>query len=132
MPRFALEFRNLTQLHRQILARNQRLEAATTPSIVSQYERDRIGARTREGMIQRRAEGVHIGRPRVLSADVLQRISAARSEGRSLREIAQYLTAAGISTAHGGANWRASTVRGVFEVVAHLGPPTGGTWRLPT
>lgn len=81
----------------------------------AEYERDLIGARTREGMIQRRAEGVHIGRPRVLSADVLERITAAHAEGRSLRSIAQDLTAQDVPTAHGGARWHASTVRGILQ-----------------
>lgn len=80
----------------------------------AEYERDLIGARTREGMAQRRAEGVHIGRPRVLSPDVLDRIAADRAQGKSLRAIAEALDADGIATAHGGTRWYASTVRGVL------------------
>lgn len=81
----------------------------------AEYERDLIGARTREGMAQRRAEGVHVGRPRVLPADVLDRIAASRQDGASLRAIADQLNADQIPTAHGGARWHASTVRAVLR-----------------
>lgn len=81
----------------------------------AEYERDLIGARTREGMAQRRAEGVHLGRRRELPADVLERISAARAEGVSLRGIADELNASDVPTAHGGARWHASTIRAVLK-----------------
>jgi len=77
----------------------------------AQYERELIGARTREGMAQRAAEGVKMGRPRAIPADVLTRIRAAREAGASLRKIADDLTAAGVPTAQGGRRWYASTVR---------------------
>jgi len=81
----------------------------------AEYERDLIGTRTREGMQQRRAEGVHLGRPRTLPADVLERIADARTEGVSLRGIADQLNEADVPTAHGGARWHASTVRAVLQ-----------------
>ncbi len=81
----------------------------------AEYERDLIGARTREGMAQRRAEGIHVGRPRILPNDVVARIVAEHAEGRSLRAIAADLDADGIPTAHGGSRWYASTVRGVLS-----------------
>jgi DNA invertase Pin-like site-specific DNA recombinase len=80
----------------------------------AEYERDLIGDRTREGMARRRAEGVHVGRPAVLSGEVVRRIVADRAAGRSLRGIADTLTAEGVPTAHGGARWHASTVRAVL------------------
>lgn len=87
----------------------------------AEYERDLIGARTREGMAQRRAEGVHVGRPRVLSREVLDRITTERAAGRSLRAIADGLNADAVPTAHGGAKWHASTVRGVLTSTAVAG-----------
>lgn len=77
----------------------------------AQYERELIGARTREGMAQRKAEGVKMGRPRTMPADVLARITAARAAGQSLRTIADALNADGVPTAQGGRRWYASTVR---------------------
>lgn len=81
----------------------------------AQYERRIIGARTRDALAQRRREGVRLGRPSRLSAEVVARIVREREAGASLREIAASLTAEGISTAHGGAAWHASTVRKVLQ-----------------
>lgn len=81
----------------------------------AEFERDLISARTREGMAQRRAEGVHVGRPRELPAEVLDRITTDRAAGLSYGRIADALTDEGVSTAHGGARWYASTVRAVLQ-----------------
>lgn len=80
----------------------------------AEYERDLIGARTREGMAQRRAEGVHVGRPRSLPEGVVARIVHERASGATLRAIAEGLTADRVPTARGGATWATSTVQGVL------------------
>lgn len=80
----------------------------------AQYERRIIGARTRDALAQRRREGVRLGRPSVLTSEVVARIVHERNTGASLRTIAAALTAEGILTAHGGATWYASTVRKVL------------------
>lgn len=79
----------------------------------AQYERRLISARTREGMAQRKAEGVHVGRsadPAML--DTYRRIMSMHAEGQSLNSIAQTLSAEGVPTARGG-KWAAATVRRV-------------------
>ena len=81
---------------------------------VAQYERKVIGQRTREGMAQRKAEGIHVGRPRVLPVDLVARIVRERAAGATLRAIAEGLTAEGITTARGRATWSTSTVQGVL------------------
>ena len=81
----------------------------------AQYERELIGARTRDGMAQRKAEGIALGRPRTMAPDIVARIKAARAAGESLRRIADSLNADGVGTAQGGAKWYASTVRAVVE-----------------
>ncbi len=83
----------------------------------AEYERDLIGARTREGMAQRRREGVHVGRPRALPETVVRRIVLARERGVTLREIAEHLTTDGISTARGQSAWSISNVQGVLASV---------------
>ena len=80
----------------------------------AEYERDLIGARTREGMAQRRAEGVHVGRPGSLPASVVRRILEERAGGSTLHSIAQRLTADAIPTARGGPSWSTSTIQGVL------------------
>ncbi|MDD9206724.1 recombinase family protein [Georgenia sp. 10Sc9-8] len=81
----------------------------------AQYERELIGARTREGLAQRRAEGVRLGRPATVPAYVVTRIAAARAEGSSWAKIADALNADGVPTAQGGARWWPATVRKVAD-----------------
>ena len=81
----------------------------------AQYERELIGVRTREGMAQRRSEGVRLGRPRTMSTDVVERILAARSTGLSLRSIAEALNEDSVPTSQGGSRWYASTVKAVLD-----------------
>lgn len=83
----------------------------------AEYERDLIGARTREGMAQRRAEGVHVGRPRDLSEAIVARIVSERAAGATLRSIAGGLTEDGVLTARGGSVWALSTVQGVLASI---------------
>jgi DNA invertase Pin-like site-specific DNA recombinase len=87
---------------------------ANVLAAMAQFERELIGARTREGMAQRRAEGVHCGRPRLLPMEVVSRIVRMRDRGLSLRRIADVLSDEGVRTAHGGRRWWPATVRGVL------------------
>jgi DNA invertase Pin-like site-specific DNA recombinase len=80
----------------------------------SEYERDLVRVRTREGMAQRRAEGVHLGRPPTLDESVVARIVEERAAGRTLKAIAAGLTADGVPTARGRGTWSTSTVQGVL------------------
>jgi DNA invertase Pin-like site-specific DNA recombinase len=77
----------------------------------AQYERRLIGMRTREALAQRKREGVVLGRPVVMLDEVRDRIRQERTNGKSLRAIAEGLNSDGIPTAHGGAAWHASTVQ---------------------
>jgi DNA invertase Pin-like site-specific DNA recombinase len=83
----------------------------------AQYERELIGARTREGMAQRKAENIRNGKPitfgrsRNVPSDVVARIIEARHDGDSYATIASALNADGVPTAQGGKGWHASTVR---------------------
>jgi DNA invertase Pin-like site-specific DNA recombinase len=80
----------------------------------AQYERRLIGARTREGMAQRKAEGVHVGR-RADEAMIptYRRIISMHAAGQSMNAIAVTLTAEGVPTARGG-KWAAATVRRIL------------------
>jgi DNA invertase Pin-like site-specific DNA recombinase len=80
---------------------------------VAQYERMVIGQRTREGMAQRRAEGVHLGRPSALPIETVERIVREQVEGLSLSEIARRLTTDRVPTAAGG-RWHAATIKQVL------------------
>lgn len=87
----------------------------------AQYERELIGARTREGMAQRKVDGWAggrpAGRPRVLAEDVRGRIVAAHTAGRGWSTIARELNETRVPTARGGAVWHPSTVRAASQSV---------------
>lgn len=84
----------------------------------AQNERRLIGERTREGMAQRKREGVHIGRKRALSDDVARRIFDMRDEGQTVAAIARTLTEEKIPTATGKTKWYSSTVNRVLDSVS--------------
>jgi DNA invertase Pin-like site-specific DNA recombinase len=86
---------------------------ATIMAAVAQWERRAIGARTRDALAAKKAQGKRLGRPVVLSEDVVARIVSAHEGGAGWSAIARQLNADGIPTAHGGARWYPSTVRGV-------------------
>ena len=69
----------------------------------------------RRGLARTRRQPTTAGRPAALAADVVERIRAERASGKTLRQIARDLNADGTPTAHGGARWWASTVRGVLQ-----------------
>jgi DNA invertase Pin-like site-specific DNA recombinase len=76
----------------------------------AQFERRLIGQRTRDALAIKRASGTVLGRRRTMPDAVLARIRIERAEGRTLRAIADDLTADAIPTAQGGMRWYASTV----------------------
>lgn len=78
------------------------------------YERRLISQRTKDGLAAKRAQGVRLGRTRLLSDEVIRRILDERADGRSFQKIADGLNADGIATAQKpGAKWHAMTVHHV-------------------
>ena len=88
---------------------------ANTLASAAQYERRLIALRTREALAAKREAGVRLGRPSVLGDDIVRRIVDDRKAGKSLRVIAEGLTADGVPTARGGAAWSTSTVQAVLR-----------------
>ncbi|HUZ00544.1 MAG TPA: recombinase family protein [Thermomicrobiaceae bacterium] len=84
---------------------------ASVMSAVARWERRAIGARTREALAAKRAQGVRLGRPRLLSDAVRARVVAERRAGRSLPAIAGALNADGVPTAQGSRWYPASVAR---------------------
>lgn len=82
---------------------------------VAELERALISDRTKAALAVRRAQGVRLGRPSALPAEVVEHILDAHERGDSLRLIAAKLTADAVPTAQGGARWYASTVRAVLD-----------------
>jgi DNA invertase Pin-like site-specific DNA recombinase len=90
-------------------------------SALSQWEREMIGQRTREGLAAAKANGARLGRPDAsrMAPDVERRILREHHEGRSLRAIARGLNDDGTPTVLGGKAWYAATVRGVVRRLSH-------------
>jgi DNA invertase Pin-like site-specific DNA recombinase len=81
----------------------------------AQLEREKIGERIREALAVKRSQGVRLGRPPAVPANVQRRIGRERKAGKSYAKIADSLNGNAVPTAHGGARWYASTVREVVR-----------------
>lgn len=88
---------------------------------VAQWERRIIGQRTREGLAEKKAAGVRLGRPDALPVEVRERIHAERAAGRSMAAIADGLYCDGVPTARGGTVWHKSAVRAVLNAQSATG-----------
>jgi DNA invertase Pin-like site-specific DNA recombinase len=88
---------------------------ATIIMAFASMERRMIGERTKDALVEKRAAGVRLGRPRLLPDDVRERIVAERDAGKTLRVIAEGLNGDGVPTAHGGKAWYASSVRAALN-----------------
>lgn len=95
---------------------------ANVMATFAQLERRMIGERTRVALAARRSAGVVLGRPPVVPEPVVARVLAERAAGRSLRAIADGLTADGVPTARGGQRWQPTSVRKLLasQVAARL------------
>ncbi|MBA3430829.1 MAG: recombinase family protein [Actinobacteria bacterium] len=87
---------------------------ANVLAVFAQFERRLIGQRTRDALAVRRLQGAVLGRPVSLSVELDARINGMRSQGASLRQIAENLNSERVPTAQGGRRWHASTVRAVL------------------
>jgi DNA invertase Pin-like site-specific DNA recombinase len=98
---------------------------------LAEKERTMISARTKEALAQAKAKGVRLGNPRLhevrakgsesmkatadrFAANVLPLIQPLRAEGKSLREIAEALSARGVPTARGG-KWAATQIADILK-----------------
>lgn len=88
---------------------------ASVLASAAQWERRIIGQRTKDALAIKRAQGVQLGRPRSVPAEVVEMIEMMRNEGLSLRAIADRLNAAAVPTAHQGRQWYGSTVKSVLR-----------------
>lgn len=79
----------------------------------AQFERRLIGERTRAGLAVKRAQGVRLGRPRVLPASVRRRIVNMRKRGLTYPAIAARLNADHVPTARGRGQWYPSTIHDI-------------------
>ena len=80
-------------------------------AVFAELERRLIGERTKAALAVCRSQGVRLGRPPNLPADLIARIVQLRDSGRTLRSILDQLNQEGVPTAQGGNQWWPGTVR---------------------
>jgi DNA invertase Pin-like site-specific DNA recombinase len=85
---------------------------AGVASVFGELERRLISQQTRDALAAKRAEGVRLGRPRVVGDDARDRIVELRDSAASWREVAATMANEGWPTARGG-QWLANTCRRV-------------------
>lgn len=87
--------------------------AAHAMAAGNELVRGLIAERTRAALAVKKAQGVRLGRPSAVPAEVTARIVAERAAGKTLQAIADALNSEGIATARGGSMWRPSSVKAV-------------------
>ena len=87
---------------------------ASVFSSFAQFERRLIGQRTKSALAVKSAQGVKLGRPRMLPDEVVARIVRLHDAGEGWTAIARMLNADDVPTAQGGAAWHPTTVRYVY------------------
>lgn len=91
---------------------------ANVMAAVAQWERRVISVRTVEALAAARERGTRLGRPRQIDPALLARVVAMRTEGLSLRAIAQALNDQHVPTVSGGRCWHPATIRGLLQSAA--------------
>jgi DNA invertase Pin-like site-specific DNA recombinase len=87
---------------------------AQVMAVFAELERRLIGERTKAALAIRRAQGVTLGRPTVVSTGIVEGILSSRKSGETWLSIASRLNAAGTPTAQGGRQWYPATVRDIY------------------
>lgn len=91
---------------------------ATISATFAQLERQIISERTKDALAHKKAQGMKLGRPVLLSLEVISTIDTLRVEGKTLTAIADHLNRHAVPTVHGGYKWHPSTIKKVLERVA--------------
>lgn len=73
-----------------------------------------LSARTRAGLAAAQASGTRLGRPVEHKVEARQLVEKLRADGKSLRQIANELTASGIPTPRGG-RWHSATIHRILQ-----------------
>lgn len=84
-------------------------------AVFAEWERAVIGQRTSDALRALQANGVILGRPTAVPAEVITRVVLARSAGETFEAIAERLNADEIPTGHDGTKWYRATVRALVR-----------------
>lgn len=88
---------------------------ASILAVFAEFERNVIAQRTRDGLAEKRAAGVILGRRSSLSPDLLAAIVGAYHVEGGFSPAARFLNEAGVSTLGGGKQWYPATVQKIVQ-----------------
>jgi DNA invertase Pin-like site-specific DNA recombinase len=80
-------------------------------AVFAQWERRVIGQRTRDGLMEKRAQGVRLGRPPTADDELLATVLELFAQTPSYQAVADQLTRQQVPTARGGVRWYRKVVR---------------------
>ncbi|MEI8280911.1 MAG: recombinase family protein [Armatimonadota bacterium] len=83
----------------------------------AQLERELIGLPTKEALAVKKAQGIRLGRPVLMSAETEAKVLDLRAKGLSMAKIADQLNSDQMATVNGGL-WYASTIKVVLDRAA--------------
>jgi hypothetical protein len=104
--------------NRRVLPYINTVETPWGGHLIPADELERLLAEWRRPPREPRAPQAPRGRPSVVPLEIVERIRAEHTAGKSLAQIARDLNASRTPTAHGGTQWWPSTVRVVLARVA--------------
>jgi DNA invertase Pin-like site-specific DNA recombinase len=84
-------------------------------AVFAQFERDVISQRTKDGLAEKRAQGVRLGRPRSIDDLMLQSIVRTWYLDQNFSAVARVLNDAGSTTPHGGKMWYPATIQKIVQ-----------------
>jgi DNA invertase Pin-like site-specific DNA recombinase len=82
---------------------------------LAEWERETIGARTKDALAAVKARGTKLGRPTTVDPVTVRTIRMLRDANLSYASIAASLNGQSVPTAQGGAKWYGSTVKAVLD-----------------
>lgn len=117
LSRSLLDFASLMELakreHFNIVALDLNLDLSTPTgeamagmlALFAQWERRVIGQRTRDGLAEKRAQGVRLGRPVTVDEVLLEQVITLYRETPSYQRVAEQLNELAVPTPRGGRRW---------------------------
>lgn len=84
-------------------------------ALFAEFERNVIRQRTRDGLAEKRAAGVVLGRPRAVSDGLLAAIIGMYQSDPNYSSVARWLNECQTETPHGGRQWYPSTVQKIIR-----------------
>lgn len=89
----------------------------TVLAAFAEFERNVIRQRTKDGLSEKRAAGVVLGRPRAISDGLLAAVVGMYQSDPNYSAVARWLNECHAETPHGGRQWYPSTVQKVIQSV---------------